>query len=147
MTTTSFQISWALFWNHPKRLKTARWWFQWFFSLTLHKFDEGIPPWCAGSPPEIYPVHIAARDGNHKLLRLLLRAGADPQQKTSKGGTCLLYQQKSRWMVKKPGKLTAKKPKVMEDRVQMIFLFQLGVCFRFQPLIFGILILSTWLGS
>ena len=40
--------------------------------------------------PEIYPIHIAARDGNHKLLRLLLRAGADPQQKTSKGATAKL---------------------------------------------------------
>lgn len=38
---------------------------------------------------KIYPVHIAAAAGNHEILRLLLRAGADPEQKNSKGADAL----------------------------------------------------------
>ena len=34
---------------------------------------------------KVYPVHVAAALGNHEMLRMLLRAGANPNQKTSKG--------------------------------------------------------------
>lgn len=40
-------------------------------------------------PQKVYPVHMAAAAGDHKILRLLLRAGADPKQKTSKGADAL----------------------------------------------------------
>ena len=30
-------------------------------------------------------MHVAALQGNHEILRMLLRAGADPNQKTVKG--------------------------------------------------------------
>lgn len=62
--------------------------------LTAHGFRDVHQPRSLGCclqirVDKIYPIHIAARDGNHKLLRLLLRAGADPQQKTSRGETAL----------------------------------------------------------
>mmetsp|Transcript_74993 Transcript_74993/g.104188 ORF Transcript_74993/g.104188 Transcript_74993/m.104188 type:complete len:182 (-) Transcript_74993:51-596(-) len=37
----------------------------------------------------IYPIHFAAKQGDARLLRQLLAAGADPQQKTSAGRTAL----------------------------------------------------------
>ena len=95
-------------------------------------------------PPEVYPVHIAARDGNHKLLRLLLRAGADPEQKTSKGAACCTSRNQDEWST--PWKINGWNPKSWRFGSDD-FPFQLGVCFRFQPLIFGILILFAWPGS
>lgn len=41
----------------------------------------------------VYPVHVAAALGNHEMLRMLLRAGANPNQKTSKGSTALDFAQ------------------------------------------------------
>eukprot|EP00438_Fugacium_kawagutii_P030224 Skav219517 [mRNA] locus=scaffold30:49575:49928:+ [translate_table: standard] len=35
----------------------------------------------------LYPIHIAAKLGNHELVRILLFKGANPEQKSSKGRT------------------------------------------------------------
>ncbi|CAE7537924.1 ndor1, partial [Symbiodinium necroappetens] len=35
----------------------------------------------------LYPIHVAAREGDPEILRLLLQARADPEQKTSCGRT------------------------------------------------------------
>ena len=42
---------------------------------------------------DLQPVHLAAKFGDHQLLRLLLRAGAEPDQKTSLGRTALMIAQ------------------------------------------------------
>mmetsp|Transcript_18802 Transcript_18802/g.35274 ORF Transcript_18802/g.35274 Transcript_18802/m.35274 type:complete len:199 (-) Transcript_18802:10-606(-) len=49
------------------------------------------------SPEDIYPIHLAAALGNADLLRLLLKAGADPKQRTSKGWSAVeLAQEQNR---------------------------------------------------
>ena len=40
-------------------------------------------------PEEFYPLHLAAKSGNAKMVSLLLRAGANQKQKTSKGRSVL----------------------------------------------------------
>ena len=40
-------------------------------------------------PEKLSPIHIAAKCGDHGMIRLLLRANADPAAKTAKGSTAL----------------------------------------------------------
>lgn len=54
--------------------------------LQYHHFTEVNLP-RASSSEEIYPIHVAAWQGNYQMLRVLLAAGADPGQRTSKNRT------------------------------------------------------------
>ena len=54
--------------NEPGRLPSVFWW---------------------RSSETVYPIHVAAKSGDHEALRLLLRAGASFEQKTSSGRTAL----------------------------------------------------------
>ncbi|CAK9021950.1 unnamed protein product [Durusdinium trenchii] len=59
--------------------------------LREHGFKDVLEPQqvrgCLFRPEVFYPIHEAARQGEADLVRQMLRLGADPQQKSSKGRT------------------------------------------------------------
>eukprot|EP00439_Symbiodinium_sp_Y106_P053693 s23_g7.t1 len=61
--------------------------------LQEHRFDQDVlepraSPCCfLWSKELVYPIHVAAAVGNAEIVRLLLKAGADLAQKTSRGRT------------------------------------------------------------
>eukprot|EP00435_Cladocopium_sp_Y103_P054483 s327_g17.t1 len=64
--------------------------------LQIHKFEDVNEPQqprsgcCFGTHREqLYPVHLAAQLGNAEVMSLLLRAGANKDQLTSKGRSAL----------------------------------------------------------
>ena len=44
---------------------------------------------CFSFKERLWPLHVAARLGDHEMVQILLAAGADTSQKTSKGRTAL----------------------------------------------------------
>ena len=44
----------------------------------------------------VYPIHVAAEKGDCDLVRMLLAAGADPLQRTSRGRTAVDFAVKSK---------------------------------------------------
>eukprot|EP00435_Cladocopium_sp_Y103_P024309 s430_g5.t5 len=49
-----------------------------------------LPLWCRlRSPEELFPIHMAAKEGNHRVVRILLQSKVDPEQRSSHGRTAL----------------------------------------------------------
>ena len=44
----------------------------------------------------LYPIHVAAQKGDAAVVRMLLAAGANPEQRTSKGRTAIDFAVKSK---------------------------------------------------
>eukprot|EP00434_Breviolum_minutum_P020688 symbB.v1.2.018242.t1/scaffold1447.1/size118252/2 len=75
--------------------------------LDLHGFHDPCEPQPTARPTcfsfswrqeeVLYPIHVAATHGEGKILRLLIDAGADHTQRTSKGRTALEFAQLNGW--------------------------------------------------
>ncbi|CAE7528133.1 unnamed protein product [Symbiodinium sp. CCMP2592] len=60
--------------------------------LREHRFrdvDEPEQCGCFSFKERFYPIHIAARQNDNEMIRILLAAGADPSRKTSRGRTAM----------------------------------------------------------
>mmetsp|Transcript_18550 Transcript_18550/g.43625 ORF Transcript_18550/g.43625 Transcript_18550/m.43625 type:complete len:146 (-) Transcript_18550:188-625(-) len=69
--------------------------------LVKHGFSDvaepRLPAGCAFfSGESVYPIHVAARLCDDKIIRALLAEGADPMQRTSRGRTAEDFAQKGR---------------------------------------------------
>lgn len=53
------------------------------------------PPYWLRGQERIYPIHLAARTGNHELVLLLLAAGADPTITSSQGRSAMDFAQEA----------------------------------------------------
>eukprot|EP00438_Fugacium_kawagutii_P031283 Skav218655 [mRNA] locus=scaffold365:774645:776402:- [translate_table: standard] len=62
-----------------------------FFNFSRKKKEM----WRCGEDETIYPIHAAAQLGDAKLVRLLLAAGADSQQRRAASAACLRCQNAS----------------------------------------------------
>ena len=65
--------------------------------LQQHQFTQDVseprtPGCCLFVDNEmVYPIHIAAQEGDQELIRVLIANNADVNQKTSKGRTALQF--------------------------------------------------------
>ncbi|CAL1129361.1 unnamed protein product [Cladocopium goreaui] len=75
--------------------------------LTLHRFPDAFEPrvtkqkclpFLRGSEELMYPIHVAAAKGDSKILRLLLDAGVDAAQRTSKGRLAIDLARANGWV-------------------------------------------------
>ncbi|CAE6966864.1 Tnks2 [Symbiodinium natans] len=60
--------------------------------LKTHGFSDVNEPrqsGCFSFKERLFPLHVAAKCGDHEMVRILLQAGADRWAKTSKGWTAL----------------------------------------------------------
>ncbi|CAL1150556.1 unnamed protein product [Cladocopium goreaui] len=93
------QISPERTWGRAERFKSKvqdEWLLEQF--LKKHRFDDvnasrqsrGLLPLLSlKSPERVFPIHVAAQEGNSQILRILLRREVDPQQQTSRGRSAL----------------------------------------------------------
>eukprot|EP00435_Cladocopium_sp_Y103_P005321 s1397_g1.t1 len=76
--------------------------------LTHHRFPDAFEPrlktkqsclgFLRGSEELMYPIHVAAANGDSKILRLLLDAGVDVAQRTSKGRLAIQLARANGWV-------------------------------------------------
>ncbi|CAK9009469.1 unnamed protein product [Durusdinium trenchii] len=67
--------------------------------LEEHGFSEDVnepqKPSCFCRRECLYPIHVATKNGDAEVVRLLIDAGANPSQKTSKGRSTVGIAQKA----------------------------------------------------